>query len=204
MKDTLVKNLHWFILAYAAQMLYFMYVEKDEQYQALIQQTPGIQGKIAREKRKLGQIEEFKKNLNQTKERVKEVVKQIEKVQKQLPTDVNDAKVQEMLGGIASKLKIKKPVQFPEAESNKGFYFAKEYTFKGRGTFLQSLIFFENLAKTERILNVKNVKISQSPEKDRGRFQIIEMETRVESFRYNEGHEEKSGVEEIEQQFKAN
>ena len=27
---------------------------------------------------------------------------------------------------------------------------------------------------------------------------------RVESFRYNEGHEEKSGVEEIEQQFKAN
>ena len=30
------------------------------------------------------------------------------------------------------------------------------------------------------------------------------METRVESFRYNEGHEEKSGVEEIEQQFKAN
>ena len=125
-------------------------------------------------------------------------------MQKQLPTDVNDAKVQEMLGGIASKLKIKKPVQFPEAESNKGFYFAKEYTFKGRGTFLQSLIFFENLAKTERILNVKNVKISQSPEKDRGRFQIIEMETRVESFRYNEGHEEKSGVEEIEQQFKAN
>ncbi|MBC77383.1 MAG: hypothetical protein CME64_15365 [Halobacteriovoraceae bacterium] len=204
MKDSIVKNLHWFILAYAVQMLYFTYEEKDEQYQSLIQQTPAIQSKIAREKRKLTQIEEFKKNLSSTKERVKEVVKQIEKVQRQLPTDVNDAQVQEVLGGIADKLKIKNPVQYPEAETNKGFYFAKEYVFKGRGTFLQSLIFFENLAKTERILNVKNVKITQSQEQGRGRFQIVEMETMVESFRYNENHKEKTGIDEIEAQLKVN
>ena len=204
MKDVLIKNLHWFIFAYAAQGLFLMYTEKDEQYQELISQTPAIKAKIQREKRKLVQIEEFKKNLAATKERVKEVVKQIEKVQKQLPTDVNDAEVQELLGNIAQKLKMKKPQQVPKKEENLGFYFAKEYEFKGRGTFLQSLIFFESLAKAERILNVKNVKIEHISDKVRSRFQIIDMQTTVESFRYNKDYKEKSGVEEIEQQFKVN
>ncbi|MCO4755240.1 MAG: type 4a pilus biogenesis protein PilO [Bacteriovoracaceae bacterium] len=204
MKDVLVKNLHWFIFAYAAQGLFLMYTEKDEQYQALVTQTPSIKIKIQREKRKLVQIEEFKKNLAATKDRVKEVVKQIEKVQKQLPTDVNDAEVQELLGNIAEKLKMKKPKQVPKKEDNLGFYFAKEYEFQGRGTFLQSLIFFESLAKAERILNVKNVKIEHISDKVRSRFQIIDMQTTVESFRYNKNYKEKSGVEEIEQQFKVN
>lgn len=202
MKDLLIKNLHWFIIAYAVNNLYVMYSEKSEQLQNLQNATPGIQAKINREKRALAQIEDFKKNLSKTKERVLEVVKQIEKTQRQLPADVKDTEVQELLGGIANKLKMQSVQQSPGKEENNGFYFNKEYSFKAKGTFLQSLIFFESLSKAERILNVKKVKIEHDEAENRSRFQIVNMETTVESFRYNSSHVEKSGVEEIENQFK--
>ncbi|MEX1099067.1 MAG: type 4a pilus biogenesis protein PilO [Bacteriovoracaceae bacterium] len=204
MKNVLIKNIHWFIIAYAAQGLFMLYSEKDEAYQNLITQTPVLKTKIAREKTKLSQIEEFKKNLSSTKDRVQEVVKQIEKVQKQMPSDVNDAEVQELLGNMATDLKMKQPNQSPGNEADHGFYFAKEYQFQGRGTFLQALIFFESLSKAERILNVKEVKIKHISEKVRSRFQIIDLQTKVESFRYNKNYKEKSGVEEIEKQFNIN
>lgn len=202
MKDVLIKNLHWFIIAYAAWSTFTVFEEKEEEYKNLVQQTPALQSKIAREKRNLSQIEEFKANLAETKDRVREVAKQIEKAQRQLPADVNDAQVQEMLGEVSDKLKMKQPKQSPLEETSHGFYFAKLYSFEAKGTFLQSLIFFETLAKSERILNVKNVEIKQSTEKTRSRFQVVNMKTTVESFRYNKNHVEKSGVEEIEKQFK--
>lgn len=204
MKDILIKNLHWFFIAYAAQGIFLMVTEKQENLDMLLSQTPVIKAKIQKEKRNLSQIEEFKKNLTNTKERVQQVVTQIEKAQRQLPSDVNDAEVQELLGGMAQDLKMKQPKQSPGEEENHGFYFAKKYEFQGRGTFLQSLIFFESLAKAERILNVKKVVIKHIDEKVRSRFQIVDLETTVESFRYNKNYKEKSGVEEIEKQFKVN
>lgn len=204
MKNLLVKNMHWLIIAYSLNGIFTMYTEKQEALDELVSRTPSIKAKMQREKRSLSQINEFKKNLSKTKERVKEVVKQIEKAQRQLPSDVNDAEVQEILGGFADKLKMKKPRQAPGVEANLGFYFAKEYDFQARGTFLQSLIFFESLAKSERILNVKRLSITHSKEQERSRFQIIDLQTTVESFRYNTNYKEKSGVEEIEKQFKVN
>ena len=141
------------------------------------------------------------KNLTKSKERVKEVVKQIEKVQKQLPTDVNDTQVQSIIGDIANNLKIKDPSPTPEEETNNGFYFAKEYKFSAYGTFIQFLIFFENLEKTERILNIKSLKITFDQEKTRGRFPIVNLDTVIESFRYNQSYRERSGVEEIEKKY---
>lgn len=204
MISVLVKNLHWIIIAYAGFSLFTLYTEKSEAYESLRAQTPALKNKIAREKRNLSRIEEFKKNLSSTKQRVQEVVRQIEKAQRQLPSNVNDAQVQEMLSEIAEKLKMKSSRQMPGEESEQGFYFSKLYNFQARGTFLQTLIFFERLAKAERILNVKNFSIKHSEDDARSRFQIIDFEATVESFRYNPNYTEKSGVEEIESKYKVN
>ena len=204
MKNALIKNLHLLIIAYALNGLFTIYTENEEKLENMKAQTPAIRAKIQKEKKNLAQIEDFKKDLAATKERVQEVVTQIEKAQKQLPADVNDAQVQEYLSKVSEDLKMKQPKQAPGEEENLGFYFAKKYNFQARGTFLQSLIFFETLAKAERILNVKEVKIKHIQDKVRGRFQIIDVDTTVESFRYNKNYKEKSGVEEIEKQFKVN
>ena len=201
MKDGLVKNLHWLIILYACWGLFTIYEEKEVELETSGVSIPVIEAKITRSKGKLRQIETFKKNLSQSKERVKEVVKQIEKVQKQLPSDVNDTEVQSLMGDIANNLKIKEPQPSPAEEVNNGFYFAKDYKFTGYGTFIQFLIFFENLEKTERILNVKGLELEYDDDKTRGRFPIVNIKTTIESYRYNTDYKERSGVEEIEKKF---
>lgn len=201
MKDKLVENLHWMIILYAAWGLFTLYEEKEVELEASAVSIPVIESKIARSKAKLKQIETFKKNLSQSKVRVQEVVKQIEKVQKQLPSDVNDTEVESLIGDIANNLKIKETQPSPDRETNNGFYFAKDYKLTGYGTFIQFLIFFENLEKTERILNVKGVELAYDDDKTKGRFPIVNLTATIESFRYNTQYKERSGVEEIEKKF---
>lgn len=191
MKNTILKNLHVFIFLYAFWGFFNIYEQKTLEIETEKQETPVLESKITKAQRKLKEINKFKKNLEVSKERVKEVVKQIEKIQKQLPADVNDAQVQELIGGIASKLKIKDPSPSAGKEALNGFYFAKDYNFSGKGTFLQFLIFFENLAKAERILNVKQLAFNYVTEDIRSRFQVLKMNAVVESFRYNKKHKEK-------------
>lgn len=183
------------ILAYAAFGLYGIYEEKNLALQAEQQQTPGIEDKIKRAQNKLKEIDKFKKNLASSKERVEEVVKQIEKIQKQLPADVNDAEVQQLVGNIAKDLRIQDPSPSPSAETLNGFYFAKDYIFTGKGTFLQFLILFEKLAKAERILNVKKVVMNYDDQEVRSRFQVLQIQTIVESFRYNTSYKERADVQ---------
>lgn len=202
MKNILIKYIHWVILLYAGNNLFTLYTEKSEALTQLESATEPMKVNIAREERKLKQIEEFKKNLEVTKNRVKEVVTEIEKVQKQLPEDLNAAVVQEMLSDLSTKLKIKNITQTPGNETMQGFYFVKEYNLRGIGTYLQSLILLENIEKSERILNVKSFEMSYSKEENRSRFPVLDVSLVLESYRYNKSYKEKSGVEEIENQFK--
>lgn len=195
MKEFLIKNIHLFIFAYAAFGLYGIYEEKMLSLEQEKQQTPGFENKIKKAKKKLSEIDKFKKNLSTSKERVAEVVKQIEKIQKQLPADVNDAEVQELVGNIAKDLRIKDPAPSPSSETLNGFYFAKDYVFTGKGTFLQFLILFEKLAKAERILNVKKVVMAYDNNNLRSRFQVLQIEAIVESFRYNPNYKERVDVQ---------
>lgn len=194
MKELLIKNLHLLIFAWAGYGLYGIYEEKIMILEQTTQQTPVIESKIKKATKKLKDITKFKANLAASKERVNEVVKQIEKMQKQLPTDVNDAEVQRIMGNIATDLRIANATSKSNPERVEGFYFAKEYVFNGKGTFLQFLIFFEKLAKQERILNVKKVSLSQSENSLRSRFQVLKFETVIESFKYNVSYRERANV----------
>jgi hypothetical protein len=79
---------------------------------------------------------------------------------------------------------------------NRGFYFAKDYKFTGTGTFLQFLILMEKLevmASNDRILNVKSLSLSVTDrlaENDKkSRFQLLNFEAKIESFRYNPNYD---------------
>lgn len=202
MKEMLVKNIHWFIITYALLGLFTIFEEKTEEIENAKNSIPPIESKIIRSKKKIAEIKKFKKNLEQSKERVQEVVKQIEKVQKQLPSNVNDTEVQALISNIAQGLRVREPRATPGIEKNAGFYYEKEYKFEGTGTFLQFLIFFENLEKAERILNVKSVGMKLAEDSKTSRFPIVNIEATVESFRYNNAYKEKSLVNEIEKKFK--
>tara|TARA_Y100000385_G_C13046208_1_gene617596 strand:- start:194 stop:808 length:615 start_codon:yes stop_codon:yes gene_type:complete len=204
MKEMMVKNFHWFIIAYAAFGLFTVWEEKMEEIESAKGSVPPMEAKIIKSKRKISEIKKFKKNLEQSKERVQEVVKQIEKIQRQLPSDVNDTEVQALISNIAQDLRVKDPRANPGEEKDEGFYFEKKYKFQGVGTYLQFLIFFENLEKAERILNVKSLSLILDPKSKTSRFPIVNLETTVESFRYNTNYKEPSLVNEIENKFNTN
>src|SRR5690606_29286257 len=110
--------------------------------------VPGLHTSIEKSKKKIAEIETFKENLAASKERVQEVVKQIEKVQKQLPTDVNDTLVQQYFSKTAEKLRMLNPNPTTQIEILNGFYYTKNYKFTASGTFLQTLILLEQISKS--------------------------------------------------------
>lgn len=202
MKDSFLANFHWLIILYAGFSLFTIFEEKTEQTEQAMMALQAVEAKRDQTNRKLAEINKFKANLQASKERVNEVVNQIEKVQKQLPTEVNDTEVQQLLGGFSDELRIKDPKALPSKETLNGFYFEKEYLFEAKGTFLQFLVFFEKLQKADRILNVKKMVITHDEDDQRGRFQVLSLQATIESYRYNVNHKEKSGIAEIEQQYK--
>lgn len=199
--DFLAKYIHLFIIIYAGYSYYMEYEEFSEKVVIIEQERPGMETKITRYKKQIKEIEVFKKNRDQVKKRVEEVTEQIKKIQKQLPTDVLDTVIMTMLDSEAKSLNIVDPSPSPGREVTHGFYFSKDYNFKGSGTFLQFLVLFERILKTDRLINIKEVKMVADNSGKKGRFQMINMSTNLESYRYNPGHNENSGVREIETKF---
>ena len=201
MKNKLLGNFHWIFFIMAAMNLFTIYEEKSVVVENTNLSIEGLKGRRISQERKLKSITKFKENLSQSKDRVKEVVKQIEKIQKQLPSEVNDTVVATSISELAEDLKMQNVGISPLAEELNGFYFTKNYNVKADGTFLQAIIMFENLEKSERILNVKGFEIKDQNTVTRGRFKVLSVETNIESYRYNSNYKEKSGVEEIESKF---
>lgn len=189
MKDAIIKNLHIFIFLYTAFINFELYEQKTQEIESQKSQIESSKARLARSKTELAKIDQFNKDLEASKQRVAEVVAEIERVQKQLPSEINDTEVQQILNGISKDLRMKTPNMTPKQEQSKGFYFSKDYDFKVKATFLQSLIFFEqleNLSKSNRILNVKSVKLIDDPDSDRrSQFRTLRLATNVESYRYN-------------------
>ena len=189
MKDILIKNIHFFILIYTAFINYEIYEEKSQE--VITQQgiLDSAEVRLKKSTADLAKVDQFNKDLKASKARVSAVVKEIEKVQRQLPSEIRDAEVQGILADITGDLRMLNPESAPKDEVDQGFYFSKEFEFRVKGTFLQSLIFYEkleNLSKVGRILNVRNLKIGEDPDADkRSRFKTLVLQTVVESFRYN-------------------
>lgn len=189
MIDQLTKYIHWFFLVYAGYIGYEYQIELDQKLTEATGQLDTTKVQLARADKELKDVKKFEENLEQSKKKVREIVEKIEKVQKQLPSEIKDTQVNGKLESFANDLKMLNPVPVPKEEVNNKFYFSKDYNFDVQGTFLQFLIFYEKLevlSKTDRILNVKYLRMRIADESDaRSRFQILNLSTTVEAYRYN-------------------
>lgn len=199
MKDFLIKNIHYFILIYAGWNIFTIYEEQTVNVEQREVSLEAIRARLKKSKADLEKVDQFNRDLESSKMRVNEVVKEIEKVQRQLPSDINDSEVLGIMSDIALGLKIQKPETLPRIEESFGFYYAKEYQFSAVGTFLQFLILFEkleDLSKIGRILNVKYLSYEQDEDADsRSQFKSLVFKTMVESFRYNPSYKPKESIE---------
>jgi Tfp pilus assembly protein PilO len=200
---SLLRNIHWFIIFYAGFQGWTAWDDHQGKISSVRDEIPVLQKNIKKGRKEKKQLTSLFKDIEAAKERIKEVALEVEKIQKQLPTEVADPEILESIRVVAENINIRNIFQTPLTEENKGFYYAKRYEFKGTGTFLQFLIFLEKIEEAERILNIRNVNISNSTQKQRGRFQLVNATIVVEAYRYNAGYREATGIGDIEKQFEA-
>jgi len=170
---------------------YTRYEEHNANVERIQSQAAGIQNKIKKLKKDIKEIEKYNKNKKEKKARVKEVYSQIQKIQKQLPTESNTTEVNYMLDQGMKELNIQDTDITPGKSSVEGFYIETEHKIAGYGTFLQFLVFYENLKKSERLLNVSKT-VFKVKKVDKGRFQMLDMTALIYSYKYNPKHKERS------------
>lgn len=200
----ILRNLHVIILLHTAVNLYFDFEENQEKINTAESNRRAAINTKKNLKRSIEKTKEFKQHLEEAKRRIEVVATQIEDVQRQLPSNISDAAILDLFTKETKLMNIRNVFLRPQSEKKEEFYFRKSYEVKGLGTFLQFLIFFERVSKSERLFNIKEVNITPTEKKHKGRFQLVNFETIIETFRYDPNHREDRGIEAIENQFTLN
>lgn len=188
MKDLvnkLITNAHILLFLYGIWGTYTMYEEHTMRLAEIVNSGAGLDEEIIATQKKVREIQEFSRKTEEYKVRVEEVAKNIESVQKQLPAETNDTSILSFFQSEINALNIKDANFTPGSEERSTYFISKDYTLKAKGTFLQFLIFFERIGNADRIYNVKSLRLTSNSENQKGRFQIIEGEGKIQAFRYN-------------------
>lgn len=198
----IISKLHYLIIFYIAFTVYEKMEAHNKQLEDILSQKDMFNSKIIASKKKIKQAKSFVKDLEASRNQVKEVARQIEVVQKQLPNEANDTEILGMLSRDSEALKMRDIVMTPKGEQLKDFYFVKEYSMTAIGTYLQGLIFFERLNNLDRLINVNAVKIETIESKKGGRYQLVKMDYDMEVYRYNPAYTQDTGIDTIKNKFK--
>ncbi|GAB4017129.1 MAG: hypothetical protein Fur0010_17500 [Bdellovibrio sp.] len=196
--EALLSKLHIFIILYAGFNLYTIYEARIQEQELSESQLPVLQTKLQKKKKEKSQLKDYYNDIEEAKQKIELVANEVEKIQKKFPSQISDTENLMLIKTSAESLNIKNIFLTPGVEENKGFYFIKKYEFKGMGTYLQFLMFFEKIAQSDRLLNVRNVKLTRSQIKQRGRFEVIDCEATLEAYRHNPDYKEDRGIETIE------
>lgn len=202
--DKILKNLHWFIIAYSVFEFYRFYEESNERFVNIESQIEVQRNNLVKNKKIKREIANYYTNIKNEKEKIETVAREIEKMQQLLPSEISDTENINLLRNMAEDVNIKEISIAPDQEADRGFYIARRYRLKSKATFLQFLIMLEKIAENKRILNVGEASFKRLDEPQRGKFQVISGEFVLEAYRYNPNFKEDRGIDEIEKQFKDN
>lgn len=197
-----IPRLHLFWLLWIGYSGYLFIIEQQEGLEQTAQQEAIMASKVVKKRRSTKKMKSYLTDVENAKKRIEIVAMEVEKLQRKLPVEISDAKILDYFLEIAKKLRIKDFTSEPSGEVSKGFYIIREYNFKMSGTFLQLVVFFEQIAKSEQLLNIKSLDILASSKKTKSRFGLVDVKGILESYRYNKNHQEDRGIEQIESKYK--
>lgn len=178
--------------------MYTLYENFIQEEELSSTQVPVLQAKLQKKQKEKRQLKDYYNDIEEAKQKIELVAAEVEKIQKKFPSEISDTENLMVIKNSAESLNIKNVFLTPSIEENKGFYFIKKYEFKGMGTYLQFLMFFDKISQSEKLLNVRNIKLAKSQTKQRGRFEVIECQAVLEAYRYNPDYKEDRGIEQIE------
>jgi Tfp pilus assembly protein PilO len=198
--QALLSRIHIFIILYFGAQLYLGLEEHEVKVRNIKSKIPRVVKKIKRAEKEVNELKKYYKDIDEVKVQIETIAQEIEKIQRQLPGSISDAENLDIIKKIAESLNIKEIYLTPKQEQEKGFYYSKKYNLKGKGTYLQFLIFFEKIGEVERIMNISRMDFTASKKAQRGRYKVLDADIVIESFRHNPNYREDRGVKKIEKE----
>ena len=140
-------------------------------------------------------------DVEKAKDKIRIVSQQIKDLQQRLPSKSDDIRNLSFIKDLANKVNLQSVDLKPEKEVMKEFYFLTRYKLNAEGTYLQFLLLLEQIARSQKLLNIPVIDIQLKQENQRGRFILLKGLIVVESYRYNEKYREESGIKDIEKKY---
>lgn len=200
--EKLLKNIHWLIILGALVNIGLYVKDADDKITDLTSQQDIQRQSLQKAKKTKKEISNFYKDIDDAKNRIERVAREIEKTQQLLPSEVSDTENISLLRKMAEDVNIKEVGIMPDRDDDRGFYIARRYRFKAKATYLQFLIMFEKIAENKRILNVSDLNFKKLDQPQRSKFQLIDGEFTLEAYRFNPNFKEDRGIDKIENEFK--
>jgi len=200
--SALIKNIYLIFIAYYGYQYYEMYNMHVEQMEAKSNEKAAIESSLSKAQKQKREFNKYSKQVDQIKTSIERVAQEIEKMQQQLPNEFEDTTNLENFSSIARRINMKDVYLTPIQEQDKGFYFTKEYELRASGTYLQFLVFIEQLANFKRIFNVRSINLKLKELNQKSRYQVVAGVLTIESYKYNPIYKEDRGIEKIETEVK--
>ena len=198
----LINRLWLGILIFSIYSVYESYATKEQRKDEIKNEISQLSAKIQKQRRQIKLIQEYQKDIEAKKNEIEEVAVQIENLQKRFPREVSDPENIKIIKELSDALKIRDLNITPEQDIVNGFYIVKRYKIVAQATYLQFLLLLERIAENERILNVNGVHLKRLETKRKQRYQPLEVEAVIETYKYNPSHKEDRGINEIEARLK--
>ena len=197
----LVNKFWLLIILYTGYEVYMAYEAHGEKLIAEERRVPQIKKQIKKAEKEKAQLKQYFEDIEEAKKRIEKVAQEVERLQRQFPLEISDTENLELISSIAESLNIKNIFLKPGTEQSKDFYISKLYNVKAEGTFLQFVIFLEKIAEAERLMNIRDISLHALKRKQKGRFQLIQGEVNIETYKYNPNFREDRGIESISKKF---
>lgn len=183
--NKVIASVHWIVVGLGLWNIWFLYEDHSLQIEEVISRETQIESEIGEKKKSLEEIKDYVRKADEFKSRIEQVAKNIETTQRQLPQETNDDKIISFFKSEMGLLNIKEGSVVSNQEQKSTYYISKDFSLKAEGTFLQFLVFFERLKEQDRIYSIKELKIVNSNDKQKGRFKMLSFQSVIQAYRYN-------------------
>ncbi|MCY4523954.1 MAG: type 4a pilus biogenesis protein PilO [Halobacteriovoraceae bacterium] len=178
----LASRLHYVFIVWAIFSSFGTYEQFEEKNKQLKQKQTEVMQSISVFEKKRDKAEEYKANIEDLKEKLQIINEGFENTKKRFPANISDSEIRD----IANDVKLKKFFFEFKGQEAKDFYVRKDYQLRASGTYLQFLLFFEQIESLNRILNIKSLLLQIKNSNRLDRFQLLEGNANIELYGYNE------------------
>jgi len=201
MLNKIIKYSYLLLVAFACYQGYERWNEGKEVLAGLEAEKENIINALEVKKKRLKDLDDYFSRVEERQAGIDLILKSIDKFQRLLPNVNDDLKNKQILKEMAKKVNLREVKILSKDPVEKEFYFLSTYELIAQGTYLQFLLFLEEVSNSKRLLNISFVQFQMPKIKQKGRYIVIDGKIIIESFRYNSKNDEGASVQDISKRF---